>query len=383
MRPIRFVHIADLHAGKTNERRLNRNKDLLHSLNQVLDVIKSEKADYLLVAGDIFDKKLPDAESLGLITEFFVKVSELKTKIVAVSGNHDSGLFLEAQTPWMEKFEIKLFTRPSADKLIFADGEVAFVGIPFISERAITDLTEGEQKAKIQYSEALKKLLLYAGKKVENFKWKILIGHLFFAGSKIGNTEMEVTVSDAYAVSQSALPPTFDYIALGHIHRYQRLEECPTTAYYTGSLYQLDFGESGQDKFFNFVVLEGKTPKVEKVKLSLLRRFKKLTLRKDDRVGDLARFKKENTYYWVTVEADTPQEFMLRKRKLEEIFGENLLRVYPQDRIKREEDKNKTNKGTLNLKNPIEVLKAYYKAQGRKWDSEAEKVIRKLLEEEI
>ncbi|HID79109.1 MAG TPA: exonuclease subunit SbcD [Aquifex aeolicus] len=383
MRTIRLVHIADLHAGKTNERRLNRNKDLLHSLNQVLDLIKSEKADYLLVAGDIFDKKLPDAESLGLITEFFVKVGELKTKIVAVSGNHDSVQFLEAQTPWMEKFDIKLFTRPTANKLVFADGELAFVGIPFISERAITDLGEGVQRAKIQYSEAVKKLLLYVEKKVENFKWKILIGHLFFAGSKIGNSEIEVTVSDAYAVSQSVLPPTFDYIALGHVHRYQRLQESPTTAYYTGSLYQLDFGESGQDKFFNFVILEGKNPKVEKIKLSLLTRFEKLTLRKGDRVGNLVRFKKENTYYWVTVEADTPQEFMLRKRKLEEIFGENLLRVYPQDRLKRKKEKNSSNRGTLNLRNPVEVLKAYYKSQGREWNTEAERVIKKLLEEKI
>ena len=381
MRTIRLVHIADLHAGKVNDRRLNRNGDLWHALNQVLEVIKSERADYLLVAGDIFDKKLPDAESLGLITEFFVKVSELKTKIVAVGGNHDSGLFLEAQTPWMEKFDIKLFTRPSRDRLLFADGEIAFVGIPFISERAITDLAEGEQKAKIRYSEALRKLLFYAGKLVEGFRWKILVGHLFFAGSKIGNTEREVTVTDAYAVPQSALSPTFDYVALGHIHRYQRLEGAPTAAYYTGSLYQLDFGESGQEKFFNLVVLEGKVPKVERIKLSLLRCFEKLTLRKEQRVGELARFKRENTYYWITVEADTPQEFNLRKRKLEEIFGESLLRVYPQGYLKSEQKEPKRRGEVLDLKNPLGVLKSYYRSLGRKWNSEMEDFVRKLLED--
>jgi hypothetical protein len=129
------------------------------------------------------------------------------------------------------------------------------------------------------------------------------------------------------------------------------------------------------------VVLEGKVPRVEKIKLSLLTRFEKLTLRKDERVAELARFKKENTYYWITVEADTPQEFNLRKRKLEEIFGDALLRVYPRGYLKVERRESSPQGELLDLKNPLRVLKSYYRSLGRKWDNEVEDFVRKLLED--
>ena len=379
MQPIRLVHIADLHAGKTYDKRLNRNEDLLYALEQIENFIRENKTDFLIVAGDIFDKKIPDTESLELISEFFVRVSELGTEIVAIGGNHDSEKFLSSLLPWTKKYRVKLFPKFDRKNFVYSKGDIAFVAIPFISERAITELSEGEEKAKLEYAELMKKLLKFAAKNVENFKYKVLISHLFFANSKIGKSEVEITVSDAYAVPQAAIPDTFDYVALGHVHRYQRLEYAPTEAYYCGSLYQLDFGESGQGKYFNSVVLEDKSVKVEKIQLSLKRRLEKVVISKGSNLEKLKEFRNNNVYLWVEVEAETPQEFLVIKDKVEKLLEERLLKITPKGLRKQRETKPAGEK--LKLENPVEVYKAYFKTLGKNWNSSIEKYLRRILQE--
>ena len=382
MAPIKLIHIADLHAGKNNDRRLNRNEDLRHALKHILSFAKEHRPDYVVVAGDIFDKKVPDAESIEVISEFFIGLSRLEAKVIVIGGNHDSALFLRSQRLWAEHFGIHIFPSVDRKNLVLRDGDIAFVCVPFVSERGITDLEGGKDRAVISYSEAMKKLLHYGASLVEDVPYRVLVGHLFFAGVRLGNTEVEVTVSDTYALPQQAIPPQFTYVALGHVHRYQRLEYAPTDAYYTGSLYQLDFGEAGQRKYFNWVVLENRRAKVEKVELPLLREFKKLLLKRGDDPKILQREKRANTYYWVDIEADTPQEFLLKKQRVERIFGEQLLRVYPifpQRGWGKEEKTQRVDRDRL--KDPVEMYKEFLKSEGRKWDKEVERLLRELLQE--
>jgi len=378
--PLKVVHIADLHAGKVNNKTLNRNEDLLHSLEQVFDLIKEEKPDYLIVAGDIFDKSRPDSESSKIVGEFFIKVAEEGTKVIAIGGNHDGASFLEIFKPWAKGWNIKIFPKLELDNLVYTDGEVAIAVVPFVGERAITDLTEGQTSAKVQYSEKLRKLLQFAAQKVEGYKYRLLTAHLFFANVKVGKTEQEITVSDTYAVEQSAIPETFQYVALGHVHRYQRLQAAKTDAFYTGSLYQLDFGEEGQDKFFNYVVIEDNRTRIEKVKLSLKRELKKVILSKESSPRDLLEFKKANLYLWVEIEASTPQEFALKRDQLERIFQENLLKVtakFEKRSVQREE---RLTSEWEEIKDPLAMYRSYYEYLGRKWDNKLETVVKRLLE---
>jgi exonuclease SbcD len=69
---LRLLHISDLHAGKTLNK-VSRNEDLAYALEQVSDICLSEKVDVLLIAGDIFDKAVPDYSAEGLILEFLTE----------------------------------------------------------------------------------------------------------------------------------------------------------------------------------------------------------------------------------------------------------------------------------------------------------------------
>ncbi|NPA13714.1 MAG: exonuclease subunit SbcD, partial [Aquificae bacterium] len=157
--PIKLVHIADLHAGKTTARTLNRNEDLIKALEEVKNLLKTEMVDYLIIAGDVFDKAIPDADSEHLIYDFLVEVGLTGTKTILIGGNHDSPRKLRNITPWSEKFKIKVFPSFDFNKFIYTDGEAAFVNLPFISERAITELSGTEADAKITYAERIRKLL--------------------------------------------------------------------------------------------------------------------------------------------------------------------------------------------------------------------------------
>ncbi|MEO2152880.1 MAG: exonuclease subunit SbcD [Aquificota bacterium] len=383
---VKLVHIADLHAGKTNARLLNRNEDLLHSLEQVYTFLKEEKVDFLLIAGDIFDKKRPDPESQQLITEFLVKVSQIPTKVILIGGNHDSASYLSSFIPWANHFGIKIYSAFRKEDFVYPLPEkgIAFVLVPFLSERAITHLEEDSDKAKIQYAEKIKKVLHYGAQKVKDFPLKVLMAHLYFEGVKIGNTEKEVTVSQAYAIPQNYIPDIFDYVALGHVHRWQKLEQAPTETYYTGSLYQLDFGESGQDKYFNYIRLNPDSyqkVEVEKIKLSLKRKLLKLLWTKEQNETFLSQYKKPDTYVWVEIEVDTPAEFHLKKHTVERIFGDNLLKVTMRLKNQQRDFFNTPTKNSskLNIYDPVEVYKEYRKRRGKPTNEEILKLLRELM----
>ena len=86
---MKLLHISDLHIGKRlNE--VNLIEDQAHILKQIIDIIKEIKPDALLIAGDVYDKALPSAESVRLFDTFLSGVADLETPCFVISGNHDS-----------------------------------------------------------------------------------------------------------------------------------------------------------------------------------------------------------------------------------------------------------------------------------------------------
>lgn len=91
---MRFLHMADLHIGKSVNG-MNLIEDQRYVLTQVLDLLKKEPVNGLLLAGDIYDRSIPPAEAVTLFDWFLTEVSELLVPVFVVAGNHDSGERLE------------------------------------------------------------------------------------------------------------------------------------------------------------------------------------------------------------------------------------------------------------------------------------------------
>jgi exonuclease SbcD len=93
----------------------------------------------------------------------------------------------------------------------------------------------------------------------------LLMAHTHLEGALFGESERRVHIGEDWAASPEALPSTASYIALGHIHRPQKIDG-PVPAYYAGSLLQMDFGEAGEEKTFIVVTASpGKPVTVEHV----------------------------------------------------------------------------------------------------------------------
>lgn len=86
---MKILHLGDLHLGKrVNE--ISMIEDQKFILDQIVTLVKEEKIDVILLCGDIYDKAIPTIEAIHLLDEFLEELSDLKVKILMISGNHDS-----------------------------------------------------------------------------------------------------------------------------------------------------------------------------------------------------------------------------------------------------------------------------------------------------
>ncbi len=320
---MRLLHIADLHAGKTLGK-VSRNPDLSYALDQVVQFAKENSPDLVLVAGDVFDKANPDNESKELVFDFFLRLKDLDLEVVLISGNHDSYDFMRSIKKLSKLANVHIYDRPSREECIYSLGDLKVACLPYPSERVITSASE---EAKKNYADLVSQFITYLASQVRGARYKILLAHLFVAGSRYTRTEKEATITQHYAVQPSSLSDVFDYVALGHVHRYQRIENAPTYAYYTGSLYQLDFSEAGDGKFFNLVLLEEGTPKVEAVKVDLKNPLKVFDLRQNEVLSRLEELRSEEGYLKVFVRVEDKTSFPLLVDNLREELGERLIKI--------------------------------------------------------
>ena len=86
---MKFLHISDLHIGKRVSE-FSMIEDQKHILGQILHIARTQQADGILIAGDIYDKPVPPAEAVQVFDWFLTGLADLQTKVFAVSGNHDS-----------------------------------------------------------------------------------------------------------------------------------------------------------------------------------------------------------------------------------------------------------------------------------------------------
>lgn len=283
---IRLLHISDLHAGKKLYDKVSRNEDLDYALRQVVRICKEERLNILLVAGDIFDKRNPDHGSQELIMDFLTEVNSLGLHTVLIAGNHDSYDFMRVYRHLKKLGNIHVFDRPSKNlkECIFEYGELKVVCLPYPDERVITHLSEDKQRS---YAQKVANYIKALAEEVQNAPYKILMAHLMVERAQITGSELQSSVSPFYAVKPESIPEEFTYVALGHVHKNQRIESATPKVYYSGSLYQIDFSEKGMRKFVNLVILEDGLARVEPIELSLKRELFEVHIKPEDKLEEV------------------------------------------------------------------------------------------------
>ena len=255
---MKFIHTADLHIGKSvcEHSMLDEQRFILAS---ILDVVKREKPDAFLVAGDVYDKSVPSAEAVAVLDDFLVRLSETGTKVFVLSGNHDSaeriafgGRLMANRGVYMSPVYSGAFTPVT---LKDESSEVDVWMLPFVRPATVRACLESdEDRAQVtDYTSAMR--MAIAQMKLTAGRRNVLLAHQFVTGAERSDSEENVGGLDNVDAS---VFEGFDYVALGHIHKPQNVskdEAGVARVRYSGTPLKYSLSEASHKKSLTVIEL--------------------------------------------------------------------------------------------------------------------------------
>ncbi|MDO4880041.1 MAG: exonuclease SbcCD subunit D C-terminal domain-containing protein [Capnocytophaga sp.] len=255
---MKILHTADWHIGKKlHKYDLSEDFDLF--IHWLISFIKEQKIDVLLVSGDIFDLANPSSEARRQFYSTLVKLHQLQCRIILTGGNHDSPAVLNAPKEILEHLQISVIGSlpENISECIFAlpnetNPEIIVAAIPFLRDSELRRISDG-----ISYEDRLQAIQdsmerifseasAFCAEKYPNIP-AIAMGHLFATGEiSTSDSEREIQVGNEARFDTQRLRG-FQYIALGHIHKPQRVHSSVPT-FYSGSPIPLSFSERKDQK---------------------------------------------------------------------------------------------------------------------------------------
>ncbi len=248
---MKFLHTSDLHIGKKIFE-TSLLEEQRHMLKQIFDIAVEEAVEALVIAGDIYDRSVPATEAVTLLDEFLTWFSEQKIPVIMISGNHDSpervgfaDRILEKQGIFIAgNYEGRLRRVELEDEF----GKVVFVCLPFVKPAVVDGADCAESVGKILGKEEID---FMDGNRY------VLVTHYFVTGEagempQLSESETGIDVGGIDNVP-AGLFAGFVYVALGHIHKAQRIGG--GMIYYSGAPMKYSFSEAGSRKYVNLVNL--------------------------------------------------------------------------------------------------------------------------------
>jgi exonuclease SbcD len=276
---IRFIHTADIHFGMENYGKLDaktgihsRLLDFEKALNFCIDHAIKENVDFFLFSGDAYKTTTPSPTQQRLLLKCFLRLYRADIPVIIVVGNHDNplsfgkahSLDIFGELP-VEGFHV--MAKPESLVLPTRNGPIQIVGIPWPTRNSIALSNKHLLKTSAHITEyvaqAVGKIIYEYAQQLDPTMPAVLAGHLTVSsGIFSGSEKRAIYGTDPVLLpSQLAIAP-FDYVALGHLHRYQNLNKSGYPAVvYSGSIERIDFGERKEEKGFCVVTIteKGKT----------------------------------------------------------------------------------------------------------------------------
>ena len=285
---MRFLHTADWHLGRIFYGQYLTDDQAYVLENQFFTILKEEKIDGILLAGDVFDRAVPPIEAIELWDSIITRFAmDYKVPLFVVSGNHDGAERLEVGRSMLSESGIHIWGSPHHALQPFEfegfDGRVAICPMPFSEPRRIGDalgLSSSESKSvdtdmaddtlfsyvddKDQeavafnlhnYDQMYQAWSEYLYKQVPKGMRSIAISHAFVMGGEVGGSERTLSVGGSEQVNPKVFKD-FHYTALGHLHGPQRMGA--DYIRYSGSPLKYSFDEHGQKKSFTIIDMDTK-----------------------------------------------------------------------------------------------------------------------------
>lgn len=253
---MRFLHTADWHLGRILHG-VPLLEDQRHVLEQILAIARDERPDFLLVAGDVYDRTVPPAEAVDLLGETLERLAlDLRLPTFLIAGNHDCPHRLGFGARLLGQSGIRLagmLTAACCDEPVpfrsVSGEELDIFLLPYAEPAVVREaLADDEIRC---HDSAMRAAAARMARTRQPGRRRLLVGHAYVDGGEATDSERPLTVGGAGTVSPAHFAG-FDYAALGHLHRPQRVG---AAARYSGSILKYSFSETRDRKSVTMVEL--------------------------------------------------------------------------------------------------------------------------------
>ena len=256
---MKVLHVSDLHIGK-RVNGMSMLDDQRYILRQILDIAENHQVSVLLIAGDVYDKASPSAEAVTVFDAFLNDAVAAGLRVLAIPGNHDSAERIAYAQGLLEKQGVCLppVYAGAVERVELEDehGPVEFWLLPFLKPGDVRRFFPDEEIGD-DYSAALRAVLGACA--IDQGKRNVVLSHQLVTayGTVPDRADDEIKLGGMDNVDVSVYD-AFDYVALGHVHRPQRVGR--DTVRYSGSPLKYSFSEARYGKSVALVELGEKKP---------------------------------------------------------------------------------------------------------------------------
>jgi DNA repair protein SbcD/Mre11 len=252
---MRLLHTSDWHLGRSLHR-----ADLASAqgafLDHLVETVRAERVDAVLVAGDVYDRALPSVEAVELLNDALFRLRGAGARVIVTSGNHDSAKRLGVHDRLVDAAGVHLRTRVAdvGTPVLLEDrhGTVAVYPIPYLEPAAVgaDDLPDAghscdEEAPTRGHAHVLGRAMAAVRADLGARGGRsVVMAHGWVHGGAVCESERDITVGGVGAVS-AAVFDDVDYVALGHLHGPQTL--APRLRY-SGSPLAYSFSEARHAK---------------------------------------------------------------------------------------------------------------------------------------
>lgn len=380
---MKILHLADLHLGKILQEQ-SLIEDQEYMLKEIINIIKVEKVQVLLISGDVYDRSVPPTEAVNLLDDFLkILIKDLKIKVFIISGNHDSKDRLGFGNKIFEDeglyIESKYNGRLKKVKLEDEYGPLNIYMLPFIKPVEVKKFFEDDLEN--NYDLAINKII--EKEEIDKSERNIIMVHQFVTA---GNVKPERTESEVLSLGgienvDVSNFKSFDYVAIGHVHRPQKIGR--DTARYAGTILKYSFSEINHNKSIPIIDIKEKgNITINLLPLKPLRDMREIK-------GPIEELIKEENYKEGNLE-DYIKAIITNEEPVYDAIGK-IKKIYP-NTLKLEIQNSKTiNSNTeqnINLeevkkKSELELFSDFYKLQNNLDLNEKQKEIVKNIISEV